>query len=154
MEIPKEVANDLGPWGYIIAVAVIMIATSISGGIAFLTRKLYSGAVWLCELLQKGFDKHFDFVEKLSQSQTNINTNLYSIARTEEQQKDVLENIDANTKATCEKLQGWDSDTDGICKIMTALRKDGSLEHLSADDIENALRRIAAEKKRRGADNG
>lgn len=123
-QLPHEIRDAMGPWGYVIGSILISLTVAVCGAIGFLAKKMHAGCGWLARLLQTAADKHFAFVD--------------ATAASLQAQEASLDEISKNTSSMSKKL---DSDAmksmckagsiEGMCKAaMTEDTQDDVLDEL------------------------
>lgn len=139
-----DAITEIGAWAYVVYPSIVAVAGSIVAAVGYLTKRLckgatyYAGKMW--DLLERAANRHFEFIERLSEEQTKQTTS--------------LQKIEASTEATKNVLSKMGSDP---TKFLVALKDemvDSIVEQLhergvkcSNEEIESMLRRQQARGK-------
>ena len=113
-DLPGEVKDQLGPWGYVIAGAIVTFGGAAGSAAWWLAKKIHAGAGLLYDLLKNLADGHLEFLKETNRVQQAQAESLKKIEHDSSA-------IRAATEATSKKIGGWDSDLsiDSIRQAMT-----------------------------------
>ena len=135
-DIAQKIGHELGPWAYVLAIAIFAVASALSGATWFLARKLHSGLSWLCGLVEDIGRGHLIFLKTTVEEQ--------------KKQSASLSKIEDSTATTCEHVSNWPSDL--VDKVSTAV-VDKVREELAAlgCNLSNEETRLVVEARLKSA---